>query len=163
MDCFGIKHEVQCSLASVQNDSSNEAILGAFSNVRLIASLAKVDATVALAKDVLNKESSLVIFTFFVDVAKKVRQKLKESGWHGELLSGETAAKDRQSMVDRFQVCWGISFHRFAINPLTVIASMFTTIKIGWSISCVCNDIWSWRCWNNFDSSKYYYLIGSVS
>lgn len=97
---------MQRSLDSLEKeDSRNDAILGAFARVRLIASLAKIDATVALAKSILIRESSLVIFTHFVRVAKEVKKKLEESGWKGELLTGETLAKNRQSMVDRFQVC----------------------------------------------------------
>ena len=89
----------------MRNDAGNEVILGAFSKLRLIAALAKVDATVALAKSILPKESSLVIFTYFVQVAKSIRKKLSEVGWEAELLIGETPAKDRQALVDRFQVC----------------------------------------------------------
>lgn len=99
-----MQQSVQKSLDSFDKDSGNEAILGAFARVRLIASLAKIDATVALAKKILKEESSLVIFTHFVQVAKDVRRKLDEYGWQGELLVGETPAKNRQEMVDRFQV-----------------------------------------------------------
>jgi superfamily II DNA or RNA helicase len=99
------KANVQKSLDSLERDAGNEAILGSFSRLRLVAALAKIDATVAIAKEILQKESSLVIFTFFVQVAKEVHRKLDESGWRGELLSGETASKNRQALVDRFQVC----------------------------------------------------------
>ena len=80
-----------------------EALLGAFSRVRLIASLAKVDAAVALAKSILGKEGSIVVFTYFVNVAKQVHKKLYESGWSGELLVGETPADKRQVRLN-FQV-----------------------------------------------------------
>jgi Helicase conserved C-terminal domain len=86
-----------------RQESSQEAILGAVQNLRLIDSFAKVDATVEIAKDVLIKEAAVVIFTSFVDVAKMLFQKLSDSGWHGELLTGETPAKKRQAMVDNFQ------------------------------------------------------------
>lgn len=79
-------------------------ILGAFAKVRNIAAIAKIDATVALAKNILQVEPSVVIFTNFVDVAKQVHKKLHEAGWIGEVLVGETLAKKRQEMVDRFQV-----------------------------------------------------------
>ena len=79
-------------------------MLGAFTKVRQIASFAKVSATAALAKSVLEKESSVVIFSFFVPVAKQIHKILDESGWSGELLTGETATATRQTMVDNFQV-----------------------------------------------------------
>lgn len=51
-------------------DESGEAILGAFARVRQVAAYAKIDATVSLAKSILEKEPSIVIFTYFVQVAK---------------------------------------------------------------------------------------------
>lgn len=63
----------------------------------------KVDAIVGLAVDILSEESSIVIFTTFVAVAKLIHEKLDERQWAGELLTGETVPKKRQAMVDRFQ------------------------------------------------------------
>lgn len=80
-----------------------EAILGAVQSVRLVDSFAKVTATVEVAREILRKEAAVVIFTSFVDVAKLVHQKLTDYGWTGELLTGETPAKKRQGMVDKFQ------------------------------------------------------------
>ena len=48
-------------------------------------------------------EQSIVIFTNFVAVAREIHEKLEEMSWQGELLTGETAPKKRQAMVDRFQ------------------------------------------------------------
>jgi len=84
-------------------DNAQERILGIFTKVRQVAAYAKVDATVAIANKLLEKESSIVIFSFFVGVAKVVHKKLGDLGWNGELLSGETLAKKRQGMVDNFQ------------------------------------------------------------
>lgn len=84
-------------------NAQQEAILGAVQNLRMVDSLAKVDATVEIAKEVLSKEAAVVIFTSFVDVAKMVHTKLSDSGWNGEILTGETPAKKRQGMVDSFQ------------------------------------------------------------
>jgi len=80
-----------------------DAVLGAVQNLRMVDSLAKVDATVQVAKQVLQEEPAIVIFTSFLQVAKMVHQKLGEAGWQGELLTGETPAKKRQDMVDNFQ------------------------------------------------------------
>jgi SNF2 family DNA or RNA helicase len=90
--------------ADSQRNKDSEAILGAFMRLRQVASYSKIDATVALANSILEKEPSIVIFTNFVKVAKEVHSKLGESGWTGELLTGETPQKKRQGMVDNFQV-----------------------------------------------------------
>jgi SNF2 family DNA or RNA helicase len=82
---------------------SDDAILGAIQRLRMVGSQSKMDAAVQLAISVLEKEPAVVIFTSFVQVAKTVHQQLGESGWHGELLTGETPSKKRQAMVDRFQ------------------------------------------------------------
>ena len=94
-------------------ENSGDLILTAVQRVRQIGSFAKIDATVALAKDVLQEQPAVVIFSSFVTVAKTVHKQLSESGWEGELLTGETPAKKRQGMVDNFQVrkmsmltCW---------------------------------------------------------
>jgi superfamily II DNA or RNA helicase len=86
-----------------KKSGDKDALLGAVQKVRMVGSLAKVEATVELAKSILENEPSIVIFTSFVEVAKQIRTQLTESGWKGELLSGETAAAKRQGMVDNFQ------------------------------------------------------------
>jgi len=83
--------------------SSSEAILGAFHRVREISSKSKIDAAVALAKDVLGKENAVVIFTVFVSVAEAVAEKLIECGWTGESFTGKTRQNKRQPIVDNFQ------------------------------------------------------------
>jgi SNF2 family DNA or RNA helicase len=85
-------------------ESSGDLVLTAVQRVRQIGSFAKIDATVAMAKDVLQEQPAVVIFTSFVSVAKAVHKQLSEAGWEGELLTGETPPKKRQPMVDNFQV-----------------------------------------------------------
>jgi len=91
------------SSSDFTNDDGNEAILGAFSRLRQVAAFAKVDATVALAKEILQKEPSVVIFTCFVSAAKELHKKLESAGWTSEVLAGETPSAKRQMMVDNFQ------------------------------------------------------------
>lgn len=74
--------------SSGNNDNKNEAILGAVQRVRMVGSFAKVDATVQLAKQILEKEPAIVLFSSFVDVCKQMTQKLKDAGWGCELLTG---------------------------------------------------------------------------
>ena len=83
---------------------NDEAMLGAFQRLRVVCSFAKVSATVELAKNVLKEEAAVVIFSSFAQVAKAVHGMLSDSGWKGELLTGETPPKKRQGMVDNFQV-----------------------------------------------------------
>lgn len=93
-------------LANVQANASNmrdEAVLGAVQRLRVVCAHAKVQATVELARSVLNKESAVVIFTYFAQVAKNVHAQLKSSGWPCSLLTGETPQNKRQELVDKFQ------------------------------------------------------------
>lgn len=85
-------------------EDSGDLVLTAVQRVRQIGSFAKIDATVGLAKDVLQEQASVVIFTSFVSVAKTVHKQLAEAGFQGELLTGETPPNKRQPMVDNFQV-----------------------------------------------------------
>ena len=85
----------------------NDDTLSSLMRLRQISAIAKVDAIVSLSNSILIKESSIVIFTSFVAVAKDIYQKLQDMDWAGELLTGETVSKKRQAMVDRFQT--GIS------------------------------------------------------
>ncbi len=80
--------------------------MGSFTRLRQIAALAKIDATVSLVKSILEDEGepSIVIFTFFVEVGKLMKQRLSSLGWNGELFTGGTSASKRQEMVDNFQV-----------------------------------------------------------
>eukprot|EP00536_Pseudo-nitzschia_multiseries_P001399 jgi/Psemu1/180965/e_gw1.18.94.1 len=93
-------------LANVQANSSNmrgEAVLGAVQRLRVVCAAAKVDATVEMARSILDKEPAVVIFTSFAQVAKTIHSKLVASRWQCGLLTGETPQKKRQELVDDFQ------------------------------------------------------------
>ena len=90
-------------LYNSQRSGPDEKILGAVQKVRMVGSLAKVEAAVQQAKKILLEEPAVVIFTSFQEVARQVHQQLAEAGWQGEILTGETPAKKRQGMVDNFQ------------------------------------------------------------
>ena len=93
-------------LASAQansNDMCEEAVLGAVQRLRVVCAHAKVEATVEMARTVLNKEPAVVIFTYFAQVAKNVHAKLESNGWPCCLLTGETPQNKRQELVDKFQ------------------------------------------------------------
>lgn len=84
-------------------ENAGDVVLTAVQKVRMIGAFAKIDATVGLAKKILQKEAAIVIFSSFAQVAKTVHKQLADSGWQGELLTGETPARKRQGMVDNFQ------------------------------------------------------------
>jgi hypothetical protein len=71
----------------------NDDTLSSLMRLRQISAIAKVDAIVSLSNSILMKESSIVIFTSFVAVAKDIYQKLVDMDWAGELLTGETVSK----------------------------------------------------------------------
>lgn len=96
-----LKDLAKAFTASKGEDS--EDILTPFNRLRQISSFAKVDAAVTMANSILNEESSIVVFTSFVDIAKQIHQKLEGMDWAGEVLTGETPTKKRQLMVDNFQ------------------------------------------------------------
>ncbi|VEU38183.1 unnamed protein product [Pseudo-nitzschia multistriata] len=104
---FQVQYEQSIkNLASIQANSSNmreEAVLGAVQRLRVVCAAAKVDATVEMARSILNKEPAIVIFSSFAQVAKSIHSKLVASKWQCSLLTGETPKKKRQEMVDRFQ------------------------------------------------------------
>lgn len=91
------------SSSSLEKSGSGDVVLTAVQKVRMIGSYAKIDATVGLAKEVLQHQPAIVIFTSFAQVAKDVHQQLSDSGWEGCLLTGETPSKQRQGLVDAFQ------------------------------------------------------------
>ena len=76
-----MKAKLKQSCAELNNKDMGEALLGLLQKVRFAASIAKVDAAVALALEILEKQPAIVIFTSFVNVAKDLHRKLEESGW----------------------------------------------------------------------------------
>lgn len=128
-------------LASVYSNrldpSANEqAVLGAVQNLRLVDSMAKVDATVQTCLQVLKEEPSVVVFASFVDAAKAVHQKLTDAGHKGELLTGETPAKKRHQLVDNFQD---------GLSP--VFVSTFGAGGVGLTLTAACTVVLMDRSW----------------
>lgn len=115
----------------------DESVLGALQRVRQMGSLGKVDATVQYARQVLENEPAVVIFTSFVKVAEKIHQKLEESGYEGELLSGETPQAKRQAMVDNFQE---------GLKPVFVCT--FGAGGVGLTLTAACTVILVDRDWS---------------
>ncbi|BDI20975.1 hypothetical protein ANSO36C_67770 (plasmid) [Nostoc cf. commune SO-36] len=66
--------------------------------LRKVGSEFKVDATIALAEELLEQGQQVVIFTEFVDSAKAIAVSLD-----GLLLTGETKPTERQILIDQFQ------------------------------------------------------------
>jgi len=123
--------------------NGNDAVLGAVQKVRMVSSLAKIDATVELAKSILEKEPAVVIFTSFVQVAQTLHKHLTESGWKGELLTGETPAKKRQDLVDNFQN---------GLSPVFVCT--FGAGGVGLTLTAACTVILLDRPWTPGDAHQ---------
>ena len=76
-------------------DADAEALV-TLNYLRKVGSEFKVNAAIALAKELLEQGEQVVLFTEYLESAKAIHDALG-----GELLTGES--KDRQAMVDRFQ------------------------------------------------------------
>lgn len=129
--------------ATNQLDNSTEAILSAVTRVRQIGSFAKIEATVSMAKEILQSQPAVVIFSSFATVAKNVHKRLDELGWNGELLTGETPANKRQLMVDRFQE---------GLSP--VFVSTFGAGGVGLTLTAACTIILLDRPWTPGDAQQ---------
>ena len=131
-------------------ENRGDHVLTAVQRVRQIGSFAKIDATVALAKDVLNEQPAVVIFTSFVSVAKSVHKQLAEAGWEGELLTGETPGNKRHSMVDYFQVRRN-NWNACGSDPLCSHSfhGNVSFAFVGGSVTCVYPYVWCW--WSRLD------------
>lgn len=78
--------------------SSEAFALVHLGHLRRAGSMAKVESAIALAQEILEQDESVVVFTEFLESAEYLHEKLG-----GELLTGKTPQKDRQTIVDRFQ------------------------------------------------------------
>jgi len=123
--------------------SNADPVLGAVQKVRLVGSLAKVEATVKLAISILEKEPSIVVFTSFVEPCKKVHEQLATEGWRGEILTGETPPKKRQAMVDKFQS---------GVSP--VICLTCGAGGVGLTLTAACTIILMDRPWTPGDADQ---------
>ena len=83
---------------------TSESLLGALSDVRIVCALAKVSATVEIAKEVLEVEPSIVIFATYQACVRQIAQNLTDCGHAVAAITGQTNPKERQVLVDGFQV-----------------------------------------------------------
>ena len=86
-----------------KSSGSDDRILAAVEKLRMVGSLARVEACVEHAKKILLNEPAVVIFASFQEVVKEIHRQLGEAGWKGEILTGATAQNKRQAAVDNFQ------------------------------------------------------------
>ncbi len=85
-------------LTMTRGDSSFARALVEMNILRHAASLAKVDAAIAVTEEVVEQGGSVVIFSAYRDTARQLALLL-----HADCLSGNTPPKERQAMIDRFQ------------------------------------------------------------
>lgn len=73
---------------TTNTDTSGDPVMGALSKLRKACSMAKVDAAVSRAKQILQKEAAVVIFTDFQEVAENICNQLVQGGWKGKKQGG---------------------------------------------------------------------------
>ena len=78
--------------------------IGAMSDIRIVCALAKVHATVEIAKEVLEVEPSIVIFATYQACVRQIAKDLTDCGHQVAAITGQTNPKERQALVDGFQV-----------------------------------------------------------
>jgi len=83
---------------------SSESLLGAMSEVRLVCALAKIHATTQIAREILEAEPSIVIFTTYQTCVQQMAKNLTDCGYLVAAITGQTSPKERQTLVDGFQV-----------------------------------------------------------
>ncbi len=93
-----LRAKQQERLANQQIKSVNN-LLGDLAIIRHAGSKAKIPAAIEFCKSLLEQDSSIVVFTEFVDTAKSLSESLG-----GCCFTGETSLKDRDLMINDFQV-----------------------------------------------------------
>lgn len=83
----------------LSQDEHNAVALVEMALLRHAGSLAKAESAVELAQEVLDEDGSVVLFTIYRDTADQIAQKLA-----CDVLNGDTPQKERQHMIDQFQV-----------------------------------------------------------
>lgn len=83
---------------------SSERLLGALSDVRIVCAIAKINATAEIANEVLETEPSIVIFATYQKCVTQMAKHLKDCGHQVAFITGQTNPKERQKLVDGFQV-----------------------------------------------------------
>lgn len=98
-DIIGAKRKELLGDASVL-DGGEELVL--LNHIRSAGSIAKVDAAIEIADEVLEQGRSVILFTEFVPSAEALAAHYRKAGLGVELLTGKPS-DDRQAMIDRFQ------------------------------------------------------------
>lgn len=83
----------------LSQDEHNAVALVEMALLRHAGSVAKAESAVELAQEVLDEDGSVVLFTIYRDTADQIAQKLA-----CDVLNGDTPQKERQHMIDQFQV-----------------------------------------------------------
>ena len=74
--------------------------LAAMQKMKQALAIGKVNETINFAKDFVDNGQPIVIYTCYVETAKKIAEAFKNTS---VLIIGETSAKDRQKAIDDFQ------------------------------------------------------------
>jgi hypothetical protein len=96
------EHHARIQAGEIQGDPTAAALVE-LGQLRQAVSMAKTEAAIEIAEEVVAQGHSIVLFTDFVPSAKRLANLLVGQGLTVDLLTGETPAGERQAIVDRFQ------------------------------------------------------------
>ena len=90
--------------AQAQSEREGTRALGLLGELRQHIGLAKIDAAVEWAQDARANDEPVVIFVYHREVGNQLKARLLKEGMRVGMILGDTPAKDRQSLVDAFQL-----------------------------------------------------------
>jgi SWI/SNF-related matrix-associated actin-dependent regulator 1 of chromatin subfamily A len=90
--------------AQAQDERGSNRALGMLGELRQHIGLAKIDAAVEWAQDARANDEPVVIFVYHREVGNQLKARLLKEGMRVGMILGDTPAKDRQSLVDAFQL-----------------------------------------------------------
>lgn len=92
-------YEAAMTKARERSTSGEVDALARFTFLRMASSAAKVQSAVAIAEEILEQGGQVVLFTSYLDAARRLAAAFPRSS----LLIGETPPEERQGLVDDFQ------------------------------------------------------------
>lgn len=90
--------------SQAQSERQGTRALGLLGELRQHIGLAKIDAAVEWAMDANANGEPVVIFVYHREVGNQLKARLLKEGMRVGMILGDTPAKDRQSLVDAFQL-----------------------------------------------------------
>ena len=112
-------------------------------HLRRAGSLAKTESALALLEELLEQQQQVVVFTAFVDSAKRIVEALQAQGIQADLLIGETPKQARAPLVQRFQA-----------GQVRVLVATLETGGIGLTLTAANTALLVDRAWTSEDTKQ---------